>query len=132
MASTVLNSTTILLSRGKPAQFTGLTATTQVFQFTASQPGEGSNGLDCITISIAGITATSPAVALEGSLDGGASWFGMTARTGVVVGTGQLNSDPAVTCVASYDVSGLGAGCLFRVGISAFTSGTGTVTILQS
>lgn len=132
MASTVLSTTTIVLTRGRPTQFTGLTATTQVFQFTAAQPGEGANGLDCITISIAGITATTPAVALEGSLDGGTSWFGVTARSGVVSTTGQLNSDPAVSCVASYDVSGLGAGCLFRVGITAFTSGSGTVTILQS
>lgn len=133
MASTVNNTQgTIVLTRGRPVAFTPLTAVTQVFEFTASQPGEGANGLDCITVSIAGITATSPAVVVEASIDGRTSWFTLTARSGVVLGTGQINSDPAVTCVASFDISGMGAGCVFRVGISAYTSGTGTVTVLQS
>ena len=125
MASSVQNTASPypLLTRGRPYNLGPLTSATQVWAFSIPEPNAAPNGLEVLTLATSGGTATSPAIAIEVSIDGGNNWFTLAQRTGTTVTNAAINSDTAVTTVGTYDVSGL-QGALFRVGISAYTSGT--------
>jgi hypothetical protein len=113
MASVVTNGPgTPLLTRGKPANL-GTITTGQALQFTLAQENASPNGLDCLTLSCA--TGTMATMGLEASIDGGTTWFGVAFRSPDFTAT-VINSDTAAVSTHSYDVSGLQAGALFRVG----------------
>lgn len=137
MASTV--EARFSLTRGKPVS-TSLTATGQVVQFTISHIAPGHvNGLDTVAISVQGGTSTSGLTALECSIDGGTSWFEVARRTVVTSGgstaanlytASSLNSDAVVVDAAAFDISGLQAGGIFRIGVLGISAGTAVVTLL--
>ena len=122
--STPQNTTTFKLTRGKPTNLGTITAAgTQCVQFTIPEPTRDNQGFLIIQASgnVGGGAAT-----LEGSLDAGATWFVMsTASTNVLAITGQLTGDAAAGLADAYIVSGMGAGTLFRYGI---TGGAGPNT----
>jgi len=132
MASTVLNASfpgPVVLTRGK-ATTQAFTATTQSFQFSISQSMHVPNGLDCLNVSVVGGTGTT-GVALECSLDGGTSFFGIADRGNQTFNTTTIGGDAAVVKADSYDVSGL-ASAMFRVGVTGITAGTANVTLFIS
>lgn len=123
MASTVVNTPAPFptLKRGVPFQLGTMAGTASVFAFTCPDPAPGSNGTDVLTIVAVGGTLT---LALEGSIDGGTTWFGVPARpSGVTITTTTLNADTAASGAATFEVSGLQAGTLFRAGSSAAVTG---------
>lgn len=133
MPSTVLNALNpgaVVITRGKP--FTqAFTATTQTLQFSISQSNHAPNGLDCLNASVVGGTGTT-GLALECSIDGGTSFFGVGARPQASpFTTTVIGGDPAVVAAVSYDVSGL-ASATFRIGVTGITAGTANVTLYLS
>ena len=140
MASNVLNSNFGLtaddstnkapvIPRAKVVQLGTLLANSDVLQFVLTPPGEGHNGTDVLLISTSGGTVTP---GLEGSVDGGTSWFGVLPRaalgTAPNLSNATLNSDTAVTAANLYDVSGLQGGVIFRFG--GRTAGSPVVYVL--
>jgi hypothetical protein len=120
MASTVTNGPGVpLLKRGVPANIGTLTAAASVVQFTLPDQNSGADGLEVLTVVTVGGTITP---AMEGSIDGGNTWFGVPIRAaGLTITVTVLNSDTAVTSASSFEVSGLQAGTLFRFGSTAIT-----------
>jgi hypothetical protein len=93
------------------------------------------NGTDALTITVDGTIAGGTFV-LEGSIDSGATWFtvavsaasaGSNNSTAIVATTSV--PDTAATFAGSYNITGLSGPTLFRFGLTAFTSGSGTVWI---
>lgn len=126
MASTVINGPGVpALARNKPVNLGTLTAVTQVVAFAVPIPHFAPNGNDLVTIVSTGAITTG-AVVLEGSLDGGATWFGIPSNSqSTNIGTTTLNTDTAVSAAGSFNISGM-QGALFRAGV------TGTITVNPS
>lgn len=127
MASIVVNgpNPTPLLKRGVPTNLGSLTNAADVVQFTLPHVSNGTDGAEELTIITTGGTIT---VALEASIDGGASWFGVPALAASLNVT-VINADPAASSANRFDVAGLQAGALFRLGSTART-GTNAVWAL--
>lgn len=124
MAFTVQNGPGVpRINRGQPLN-AGTVAANQAVAFTLPSPREFV--LNKIIITMVGGSAIT--AVLEGSIDGGATWFNIPAQTSdLVVGT----VDTAVSFVGRFDVSGLDACCLFRFGPTAIT-GTGVVWVAMA
>ena len=119
------------LTRGKPANLGTIVAAGDVVAFTVPEPSREHQGF--LVIQTAG--GTTPTVVLEGSLDGGATWFTFptVATTGIFFPyaiTGQSGADPAATFAGQYNVSGHGAGTLFRFGRTDAGGGNAVVWAL--
>jgi hypothetical protein len=107
------------LTRGKPAQLGTLIAANTAVAFTVPEPTRDNQGVAILHITgTVGTTAV-----LEGSIDGGATFFIVPFLTTFAV-TGQLTGDTAAAAAYSFTVSGMGSGCLFKFGYS----GAGTPT----
>jgi len=124
-----------LLTRGLPKNLGTLSANNQAVQFLVSNLRDAPNGTDALTISVNPTGALVAATfALEGSIDGGLSWFniipsGATAGTNnstAIVGTAAA-PDTNVIFAATYNITGLSGATIFRFGNTAFTSGSGAV-----
>lgn len=113
------------LTRGKNINLGTLGANGNVVAFTVPEPSRDHQGN--IVIQVAGnLVGTT---ALEVSIDQATTWA-VLAATVTLTTTGQPGGDTAAVSMAQYNVSGFGAGAQFRFGLSAFTSGTGTVWVL--
>ena len=124
MAFTLNNPTDIpKLTRGRSWKLTGLpgsaqlTATGQALAFTLGYVDLFNQGKFLIQASG---TITSPTALLEGSIDGGNTWFVVPPISSDVTVTGT--EDTAAVFVARYEVSGISS-ALYRFG---FTAGTFT------
>jgi hypothetical protein len=101
------------LTRGKPAQLGTLVAANTAVAFTVPEPTRDNQGVLIVQVTgTAGTTAT-----LEGSIDGGVTWFIIPPLQTFAV-TGQLTGDTAATLAFSYTVSGMGSGLLFKFGFA--------------
>jgi hypothetical protein len=111
------------LTRGRFAQLGTLVAANTAVAFTIPEPTRDNQGVLVVqTSGTAGTTAT-----LEGSIDGGNTFFVIPASTNPTLAiTGQLTGDTAATFAACYQVSGMGAGTLFKFGFA----GAGTPTAI--
>lgn len=129
MAFTVVNTAPGVprINRGQPSNLGTLGAANNAVTFVLSSPREFV--LNKIVVSVGGNLAGGTFV-LEGSIDGGATWFVVPAQASDVTQTGA--PDTAAVFAARYDVSGLGAGCLFRFGTTAFTSGSSPVWVAMA
>lgn len=109
----VVPSLVVKLTRGKPANLGTLVAANTAVAFTISTPTFEHQGVLIIQVTgTAGTTAT-----LEGSIDGGATWFVIPASTTPTLAiTGQLTGDAAAIQAFAYQVSGMGGGVLFKFG----------------
>ncbi len=126
MAFTVVNGVAPFprINRGQPLSAGTIAAANNAVAFSLPSPREFV--LNKIVITIVGGSAIT--AVLEGSIDGGATWFNVPAQASdLVVGT----VDTAVAFVGRYDVSGLDACCLFRFGATAIT-GSGVVWIAMA
>jgi|SRR5579862_1416308 hypothetical protein len=103
----------VKLTRGFPAKLGTLIAANTAVAFTVPEPTRDNQGALLVQVTgTAGTTAT-----LEGSIDGGVTWFVIPASTTPTLAvTGQLTGDTATTFAAIYQVSGMGAGTLFKFG----------------
>lgn len=131
MPSTNVNSgvyanTAVKLTRGKPINLGTLGANGNVVAFTVPEPSRDHQGNIVIQVNATG--ALVGTFALEVSIDGGAS-YAVIAGTALTL-TGQPGSDTAAVFMSQYNVSGFGAGALFKFGLSAYTSGSGAVWAL--
>jgi hypothetical protein len=101
------------LTNGAVAKLGTLIAANTAVAFTVSMPTKEYRGtLNIQTTGAVGTTAT-----LQGSLDGGVTWFVVPIKTTFAI-TGQLTGDTAATSALAYDISGLGSGCLFKFGFA--------------
>jgi hypothetical protein len=101
------------LTRGKPVQLGTLVAANTAVAFTVPEPTRDNQGVLIVQVTgTAGTTAT-----LEGSIDGGATWFIIPPLQTFAV-TGQLTGDTAATLAFSYTVSGMGSGLQFKFGFA--------------
>lgn len=101
------------LTRGKPALLGTLIAANTAVAFTVPEPSRDHQG--CLIIQVTGTAGTTPT--LEGSIDGGATWFVIPiSTTPTLAVAGQLTGDTTATFAAVYQVSGMGSGCLFKFG----------------
>lgn len=117
----------VKLTRGFPAKLGTLIAANTAVAFTIPEPTRDNQGVLVIqTSGTAGTTAT-----LEGSIDGGNTFFVIPASTTPTLAiTGQLTGDTAATFAACYQVSGMGAGTLFKFGFAGAGVPTAVVTAL--
>jgi len=126
---------TPMLTRGKASNLGTLNAANTAVQFTVSNLRDAPNGTDALTIIVnpTGALAGGTFV-LEGSIDGGLSWFSILASansagannsTAIISQTGA--ADTAAIFAATYNITGLSGPTLFRFGTTAFTSGSGAV-----
>lgn len=76
-----------------------------------------------LSIVCSGGAVTGPTWVLEASIDGGSTFFTITATTYTL--TGLISGDTASLYAARYDVSGL-AGALFKFGATAGTGWSAT------
>ena len=122
-----------MLTRGKPANLGTLTAANQAVQFAVSNLGAAPNGTDALSISVGGNLSGGTFI-LEGSIDGGSTWFLITASaasagsnnsTAIISQTG--GADTAPVFAATYNITGLSGPTAFRFGTTAFTSGSSPV-----
>lgn len=115
------------LSNGRPAKLGVISATlTQSVQFVIPEPCRDYQGF-CIVQGVGNITT--PTAILEGSIDGGVTWFSLTTSTNIVLGvTGLLTGDTPAGSADAFQVNGMGAGCTFRFGYTAGTI-TGSITV---
>lgn len=103
----------VKLTRGLSQKLGTLVAANTAVAFTISEPTYYNQGTLIVQVTgAAGTTAT-----MEGSIDGGATWFIIPAQTTFAV-TGQLTGDTAATLGFSYNVSGMGSGLLFKFGFA--------------
>ncbi len=101
------------LTRGKNTQLGTLVAANTAVAFTIPEPTRDNQGVLILqTTGAQGTTAV-----LEASIDSGATFFIVPILTTFAI-TGQLTGDTAATFAASYAVSGMGAGTLFKFGYS--------------
>jgi hypothetical protein len=140
MAFTVVNPSPPngqFVTRAKPTNLGTLAANNQAVQFTVSNLVAAPNGTDALTIQVNPTgTLAGGTFVLEGSADQGASWFVVTASaasagannsTAIITQTGA--PDTAAIFAATYNITGI-TSCLFRFGLTAFTSGSGAVWVL--
>lgn len=125
--STPQNNGTIKLTRGVATKLGAISATlTQNVQFVIPEPTRDNQGF--LIVQGSG-NITTPTAILEGSLDGGNTWFSLTTSTNIVLGLSPLlTGDPAAGSADAFQVSGMGGGVLFRFGYTAGTI-TGSITI---
>lgn len=118
---------TVKLTNGRPVNLGGITSTlTQSVQFNIPEPTREYQGF-CIIMGVGNITT--PTAILEGSLDGGISWFSVSGSTNIVLGVASLlTGDTPAGSADAFQVNGMGAGCLFRFGYTAGTI-TGTIQV---
>lgn len=132
MASALKNALGITkLTRGKPVNLGTITSAGDVVGFTVPEPSRDHQGF--LVIQLAGGTTPSPV--LEASIDGGATWFVFptASTTGIFFSyaiTGQPGSDTAATFGGQYNVSGHGAGTLFKFGRTDANGGGAAVWAL--
>lgn len=119
----------IKLTNGKPTFLGSVTAIlTQCVSFTIPEPCRDYQGF----LIVMGVgTITTPTALLEGSLDGGNSWFSVSGSTNIVLGVASLlTGDTPAGSADAFQCNGMGAGCLFRFGYSAGTiGGNGTIGV---
>jgi hypothetical protein len=115
------------VNRGQPLNAGTIAAANNAVAFSLPSPREFV--LNKIVIATAG-NLSGGTFLLEGSIDGGNTFFVIPAQSSDVTATGAV--DTAATFAARYDVSGLDAGCLFRFGATALTSGSGAVWIAMA
>lgn len=137
MAFTVVNTApgVPMLTRGKPVNLGTLGAANNAVTFTISNLRDAPNGTDALSITVNPTgSLVGGTFVLEGSIDGGLSWFVVTASaasagannsTAIISQTGT--ADTAAIFAATYNVTGLSGATLFRFGTTAFTSGSGAV-----
>lgn len=113
LGGVVVPALVIGLTRGRPTKLGSLVAANTAVAFTIPEPTSNYRGALIIqVVGTAGTTAT-----LEGSLDGGATWFVIPADTSRVLAvTGQLTGDTAAIAAFAYNVNGMGSGCTFKFG----------------
>src|SRR5277367_4653425 len=127
MAFTVVNIPGVpMITRGRPANLGALAATNQAVAFSVSQLGGAPNGTDALTVTTGGnLTAT--AFVLEGSIDGGTTWFSVLASantagannsTAIISATTPAPPDTAATSANTYNITGLSGLTLFRFGVT--------------
>lgn len=107
-----------LLTRGHPTPLGSISALNTPLQFAA--PIDSATYRGQLTIHVPTGAVTTPTWLLEGSIDGGATWFVITAATYTL--TGLFTGDTAPIFAARYDISGLGAGAIFKFGLTAGTA----------
>lgn len=113
--------------RGVPLGTLPVNASTTAVQFTVSQLVGNPNGFDDLLIFTVGGTVGTPI--LEGSIDGGVSWFSIavsgpnSSATQVAI-TGTFGGDPAVSSANSYIIAGLQGLTLFRWGAAVSVAPT--------
>ena len=128
MAFTVVNGPGVpRVNRGQPLNAGTIAAANNAVAFTLPSPREFV--LNKIVIATTG-NLTGGTFVLEGSIDGGNTWFVVPAQASDVTQAGA--ADTAASFAARYDVSGLDANCLFRFGATALTSGSGAVWIAMA
>lgn len=136
MAFTVQNlpAPTPMLTRGKAANLGTLSATNQAVQFSVSNLRDAPNGTDALTIAVSATgSLTATAFVLEGSIDGGNSWFAVTVSAATagannstaITGTGA--ADTAAAFAGTYNITGLSGPTLFRFGVTGTVTGSGAV-----
>lgn len=132
--STVVNTATGVpaVNRGRPANLGTINATGQSVTFSVTRNESTPNGFDAVAIVTTGnLVATGPI--LEGSIDGGNTWFGIAlpgANSSVpVFTTTPLAGDTAASTANCYTIASLQGLCLFRFGFTTFTSGSGAVWV---
>jgi hypothetical protein len=109
------------LSRGASVKLGTLAAANTAVAFTIPEPTRDNHGV--LIIQVTGTAGTGPT--LEGSIDGGATWFLIPILTTFAV-TGQLTGDTAATAAYAYSVAGMGAGLQFKFG---YTGGSPTAPV---
>jgi hypothetical protein len=120
----------------QPSPLGTITAAGDVVAFTVPEPSRDHQGNLVIQVGPGTLVLGPGTFALEFSLDAGASWavFPTASTTGVefVYGlTGQPGADTAAVFAAQYNVSGFGAGAVFRFGfVTGPTSGSAPVFAL--
>jgi hypothetical protein len=121
------NPGTLKLTNGKPTNLGTISATlTQSVQFVIPEPCRDYQGF-CIVQGVGNITT--PTAILEGSLDGGNTWFSLNSSTNIVLGVSNLlTGDPPAGSADAFQVNGMGAGTLFRFGYTAGVI-TGSITV---
>jgi hypothetical protein len=111
----------VKLTRGRPWLLGTLILANTAVAFTIPEPTRENQGV--LILQVTGAGGTGPT--LEGSIDGGATWFVIPFTTTFAV-TGQLTGDTAALAAYSVTVSGMGAGTLFKFG---YTGGTPTAVV---
>jgi len=124
-----------LLTRALPKNLGTLGANNQAVQFLVSNLRDAPNGTDALSIQVNPTgTLAGGTFVLEGSFDGGLSWFSILASansagannsTAIISQTGA--ADTAAIFAATYNITGISGATLFRFGLTAFTSGSGAV-----
>jgi hypothetical protein len=124
-----------LLTRGLPKNLGTLGANLQAMQFLVANLHASPNGTDALSIQVNPTgTLAGGTFILEGSFDGGNSWFvvaasatgaGTNNSTAIITQTGA--NDTAAIFAATYNITGLSGATIFRFGLTAFTSGSGAV-----
>jgi hypothetical protein len=121
--ATNVNVGTVRLTRGKSTLLGTIASLSSVVQFNIPEPTRDNQGF--LIVQSVGTAGTTPT--LEGSLDGGVTWFVMSTSATVVLNTtGLVTGDNAAATADAYQVSGMGAGCLFRFG---FLGGSPNCTV---
>lgn len=121
MASVINNGPGVpMVTRGKGTNIGTLpvNASTTAVAFTISAIHHAPNGFDNIIITTVGGTVNTPV--LEASMDGGNTWFSITASgassSATQVGVTTFAGDTAVSSATSYIVGGLSGLVVFRWG----------------
>lgn len=127
MASVNVNPGVVKLTRGKNTNLGTISAAGSIVAFNVPEPSRDHQGNIVIQVGPTG-ALTGATFALEVSIDNGASYATLTGTALTL--TGQPGSDTAAIFMTQYNVSGFGAGALFKFGLSAVTSGSGAVWAL--
>jgi len=126
------------VTRAKPTNLGTLSANNQAVQFLVSNLVAAPNGTDALTISVNPTgTLAGGTFVLEGSIDGGLSWFVIAASANTASNNNSTANitqtgapDTAAIFAATYNITGLSGATIFRFGLTAFTSGSGAVWVL--
>jgi hypothetical protein len=116
-----------VLTRGKAVNLGTIAATANYVTFVVTTPPGPVNGFDSINFVTTGnLVATVPI--LECSLDGGATFFGITLPTSgstvPILGVTVLTGETASSTANAYSIAGL-QGLVMRYGFNTVTSGSG-------
>src|SRR5271156_256323 len=115
------------LTRGFNVNLGTIGANGQVVSFTVPEPTRDNQGV--VTVQVNATGALIGTLALEVSIDGGLSWSIVPPLQTLAL-TGQPGGDTAATFAATYTIAGMGSGAIFKFGLSAYTSGSGSVWAL--
>lgn len=111
------------LTRGFPANLGTISAANDVVAFTIPEPSRDHQGNIVIQVSAGLIT---PTFKLEASIDGGSSWFDISISPVTTADFG----DTACSGAVQVNVSGFGAGAVFRFGRNDAGGGSAAVFAL--